>query len=234
VCQCHSARCGRLTSSLVKARTDDCFAAKCRQGETHPSAIDGRAHVVGLRKEAKRYISAVAPASSDSNAFRTNIGEGKRNSSRAMRISDRSRMACATSANNPARAGDALLPQVVALLVPEEVQELIARGWLERFFSDTPEHADCVAHLVEVRLTTSTAQQVRFEPNSLGWRKRVLQVVGNKLHEFLTGHVARSAHVKPGSRWGEMTTHALDRQHEQPWRVNCPHCKRQNVHVAVK
>jgi hypothetical protein len=75
--------------------------------------------------------------------------------------------------------------------IPKHFQELFADGWLERFFAQTPADADRVAHLFQVCLAARAVSQVGFEPRSFDGIKRVLQILGYELHEFLAAEIVR-------------------------------------------
>jgi hypothetical protein len=77
------------------------------------------------------------------------------------------------------------------LKIPKHFQELFADGWLERFFAQTPAGADRVAHLFQVCLAARAVSQVGFEPRSFGGIKRVLQILGYELYEFLAAEIVR-------------------------------------------
>ena len=81
---------------------------------------------------------------------------------------------------------------------------MVASGRLEGFFGHTPEDVNGLTHLFEIGLASGARSQVLLEPDSLGRRERILQVVGHELHQLSAAQLIWNAHLKSGSRSSEV------------------------------
>src|SRR5689334_7680699 len=75
---------------------------------------------------------------------------------------------------------------------PKRAEQRLHRWRRDVVLGQAPDALNCVAHLIEVRPAASAATQVLLEPAALGRWLRLLDVLGDKLHDLLAGQLFRS------------------------------------------
>src|SRR5262249_46822316 len=83
--------------------------------------------------------------------------------------------------------------------IPEQAQQLIAGGGLERLLGQSAQSTDSCTHLSEMPPTSQAPCKVGLEPHSLGRAEGVLQVLRNQFNPLLAAQVVRKRRHSLGS-----------------------------------